>query len=181
MDHLDHLAAIAGDRGHLVGQLDSAGQEFVSRAVVALVRIGVAPEVLVERLPRMAHRTRRVLYRALGRGRDSSLSDALLPGVRQHFGDAEAARVLPYYSTGLVTEQLPELAYAAPNWQTLSRKHTDVVLSYLEDLAAAVAAHRSLCGHLRDPLPGSPARPRRARTRRVAAARSRCGTCSSTV
>lgn len=132
-----HLAAIAADRDHLVGQLDSAGQEFVSRAVVALVRIGVEPEVLVERLPRMAHRTRRVLYRAIGRrGRDCGLADALLPRVRQHFGDAEAARILPYCSTRLVAEQLPELAYAAPNWQALSRKHTDVVLSYLEDRAA---------------------------------------------
>ncbi|MFI6168294.1 hypothetical protein ACIBCN_16045 [Nocardia sp. NPDC051052] len=132
-----HLAAIAVDREHLVGQLDSTGQEFVSRAVVALVRLGVQPEVLVERLPRMAYRTRHVLYRAVGRRtRDAGLADALLPEVRRLFGDAEAARILPYCSTRIVTEQLPEFAYAAPNWCTLSRRHTEAVLSYLTDLAA---------------------------------------------
>ncbi|MFI6045664.1 hypothetical protein ACIA8C_28825 [Nocardia sp. NPDC051321] len=133
-----HLAAIAADREHLVGQLDSAGQEFVSRAVVALVRLGVPPEVLAERLPRMADRTRHVLYRAIGRRtRDAGLADGLLPEVRRLYGDAEAARILPYCSTRIVTEQLPEFAYAAPNWCTLSRGHTEAVLSYLTDLAAS--------------------------------------------
>ncbi|MFD6156670.1 hypothetical protein ACFWF7_19045 [Nocardia sp. NPDC060256] len=132
-----HLASIATDREHLVGQLDSPGQEFVSRAVVALVRLGVEPRVLVERLPRMAQRTRQVLYRAVGRRTlDPGLTDALLPEVRRLFGDAEAARILPYCSTRLVVEQLPEFAYAAPNWQTLSRRHTEAVLTYLTDLAA---------------------------------------------
>ncbi|MEV6554849.1 hypothetical protein AB0M22_03945 [Nocardia sp. NPDC051756] len=132
-----HLAAIAAERDHLVGQLDSSGQEFVSRAVVALVRLGVEPRLLVDRLPRMAHRTRRVLYRAVGRrAHDPGLADALLPEVRRLFGDAEAARILPYCSTRLVTEYLPEFAYAAPNWQTLARRHGEAVLTYLTDLAA---------------------------------------------
>ncbi|WP_433656757.1 hypothetical protein ACQPW1_35940 [Nocardia sp. CA-128927] len=132
-----HLAAIAADREHLLGQLDSTGQEFVARAVVALVRIGVEPQLLIERLPRMAHRTRRVLYRAIGRRtRDVGLADGLLPEVRRLYGDAEAARILPYCSTRVVTEQLPEFAYAAPNWQTLSRRHAAAVLTYLTDLAA---------------------------------------------
>ncbi|WP_194834778.1 hypothetical protein [Nocardia sp. XZ_19_369] len=132
-----HLAAIAADRDHLVGQVDSAEQEFVSRAIVALVRIGVEPPVLVERLPRMAHRTRTMLYRAIGRRKHSAaLADALLPEVRRRFGDGEAVRVLPYCSTALVTEYLAEFAYAAPNWQTLGRRHTEVVLTYLADLAA---------------------------------------------
>ncbi|WP_405165872.1 hypothetical protein OG203_12770 [Nocardia sp. NBC_01499] len=131
------LAAIAADRNHLVAQVDSMGQEFVSRAVVALVRIGVEPGVLVERLPRMAQRTRRVLYRAIGRRtRDAGLADALFPEVRRLFGDGEAARILPYCSTRLVTQYLPEFAYAAPNWQTLSRRHTEAVLTYLTNLAA---------------------------------------------
>ncbi|PXX63953.1 hypothetical protein DFR70_105135 [Nocardia tenerifensis] len=127
-----HLAAIAADREHLVSQLDSPEQEFVSRAVVALVRTGVEPAALVERLPRMAQRTRRVLYRAIGRRtRDAALADALLPEVRRLFGEAEAAGILPYCSPSLVAEHLPEFAYTVPNWQTLSRRHSETVLAYL--------------------------------------------------
>ncbi|MFG1795407.1 hypothetical protein [Nocardia sp. NPDC049149] len=131
-----HLAAIAGDRDHLLAQLDSVGQEFVSRAAVALIRVGAEPQVLVERVPRLAQRTRKTLYRAIGRRScGTELADALLPEVRRHFGDAEAARVLPNCSTPIVAEFLPDLAYAVTGWQALGRKHIEVVLDYLEGSA----------------------------------------------
>ncbi|MEU0876305.1 hypothetical protein [Nocardia brasiliensis] len=131
------LATIAADRAHLLAQLDSAEAEFGCRALAGLVRVGVAPAELVARVSRFPHRVRRTLYRAIGRrSAGPDLADALLPEIRTHFGDAEAAHILPYCSAAVVAEYLPRLDYATPNWRTLQRKHSDLVLGHLEGLAA---------------------------------------------
>ncbi|MFI6956269.1 HEAT repeat domain-containing protein [Nocardia sp. NPDC050408] len=128
--------AVVADHEHLLAELDSGGPEFGTRAVVGLVRTGVDPEVLIERLPRMSQRIRRTMYRALGYGQRSQLADPLLPQVRRWFGDAEAARVLPNCSPPVVAKYLPELDYAVENWAALGRRHIDAVLDHVEGLAA---------------------------------------------
>ncbi|WP_433683738.1 HEAT repeat domain-containing protein [Nocardia sp. CA-119907] len=130
------MASVAAEHEHLVVELDSVEPEFAARAVVALVRSGVDPEVLIERLPRMSQRIRRTMYRALGYGQRTRLADPLLPEVRRRFGDAEAARVLPNCSTPVVAKYLPELDYAVANWTALGRRHIDAVLDHVEGLAA---------------------------------------------
>ncbi|MFI6363739.1 hypothetical protein ACIBG0_13440 [Nocardia sp. NPDC050630] len=130
------MAAIIADHAHLLVELDSDGPEFGTRAIVGLVRTGVEPEVLIERLPRMSGRIRRAMYRALGYGQRSGLADPLLPEVRRRFGDAEAARVLPNCSAPVVAKYLPELDYAVVNWAALGRRHIDAVLDHVEGLAA---------------------------------------------
>lgn len=131
------LATIAADRTFLLTQLDSAETEFACRALAGLVRIGVDPADLVARVPRLAQRTRRTLYRVLGRrSAGAELADALLPEIRTHFGDAEAAGMVSCCSAPVVAAHLPELAYAVPNWRTLHREHCEQVLGHLEGLAA---------------------------------------------
>ncbi|MEV0292888.1 hypothetical protein [Nocardia sp. NPDC050710] len=129
------VAAVAGETDYLLGQLDSGAPEFAARAVVALIRSGIDPEGLIPRLPRMSHRTRRTMYRALGRGKRVRPADPLLPEIRQRFGDGEAARILPYCSAPVVAEYLPELAYAVPDRAALGRRHIETVLDYLEESA----------------------------------------------
>ncbi|MEV5835955.1 hypothetical protein [Nocardia sp. NPDC052112] len=130
------MAAIVAEHEHLLTELDSGGPEFGTRAVVGLVRTGVEPEVLIERLPRMSQRVRRTMYRALGYGQRSRLADSLLPEVRRWFGAAEAARVLPNCSPRVVAKYLPELDYAVANWAALGRRHIDAVLDHVEGRAA---------------------------------------------
>ncbi|WP_062992826.1 hypothetical protein [Nocardia anaemiae] len=130
------MAAVVADHGHMLAELDSGGPEFGTRAVVGLVRTGIEPEALIERLPRMSQRIRRTMYRALGYGRRSRLADPLLPEVRRWFGDAEAARILPNCSPAVVAKYLPELDYAIENWAALGRRHIDAVLDHVEGLAA---------------------------------------------
>ncbi|MEU8900160.1 hypothetical protein AB0C65_30160 [Nocardia sp. NPDC048505] len=135
-----HLAVVGGERDFLLHQLDAPAPELSARAINALVRSRIDLDSLRERLPRMSHRTRRAMYRALARtGRDYA-ADPLLHDIRRLFGDAEAARVLPYCSAALVAEYLPELDYAVPDWPALGRRHLEVVLDYTEARAATARA-----------------------------------------
>ncbi|GEM31867.1 hypothetical protein NN3_28740 [Nocardia neocaledoniensis NBRC 108232] len=126
------MAVVAGDRGYLLEQLDSPDTECAGRALSALVRLGVEPDVVLPRLPRLSQRNRRGLWRAIGRTDRQPLADALLPAVRFAFGDAEAARLLPGCSAAVVAESLPELAYAVPNWTRLCRRHIEIVFGQVE-------------------------------------------------
>lgn len=133
-----HLAFVAGARDYLVDRLDSGDQDCVGRALTVVVRLGIEPAVVMERLPRLSQRTRKRLYRALARNSRESLADSLLLPVRTLFGDAEAARVLPSCSTAVVAAHLPELGYAVPSWPALCRRHIGVVFDYV-DAAAPTA------------------------------------------
>ncbi|MRH91747.1 hypothetical protein GFY24_30640 [Nocardia sp. SYP-A9097] len=130
------MAVVAGDRKYVLAQLDSADLECGVRALGALIRLGVAPEVIVPRLPNLSLRARHALVRALARGGREELADALVTPVRARFGDAEAARLLPYCSPALVAEVLPELAYAVPSWGTLCRRQIGVIFDHVEAGAA---------------------------------------------
>ncbi|WP_194814522.1 hypothetical protein [Nocardia sp. XZ_19_385] len=132
-----HLAVVAGEREFLLRRLDSESPELAARAVNALVRSEVELEALIDRLPRMSHRTRRAMYRALARAKGSYVADPLLPEIRRLYGDGEAARILPYCSDLTVAKYLPELAYAVPDWPALGRRHIGIVLDYAEELATA--------------------------------------------
>ncbi|MFC9896139.1 hypothetical protein ACFVMC_20830 [Nocardia sp. NPDC127579] len=129
------MATVANESDFLLRQLDSPAPELAARAVHALVRARIEPDALLDRLPRMSHRTRRALYRALGRTGRGYTADPLLPVIRRHFGDAEAARILAYCTESTVAEYLPELDYAVPDWAALGHRHLDVVLAYAEEKA----------------------------------------------
>lgn len=129
------MAVVAVDREHLIGQLDSTDPECAGRALSALVRLGTEPAIVLERLPHLSQRARRGLWRALAHGDQERLAGALLPTVQAAFGDAEAARVLPFCSAAVVAESLSDLAYAVPSWTTLCRRHIGLVFDQIEALA----------------------------------------------
>lgn len=141
------MATIGGARDYLSAQLDSADTEFAGRALTGLIRLGgIEPEVIVRRLPGLSRWTRQYMYRALNRGEQARLADALLPPVRALFGDAEAAQVLPFCSVPVVIELFPELAYAVPNRVSLAGRHIGVIFDYVEERASA--AERDEWGEL---------------------------------
>ncbi|MFD3508551.1 hypothetical protein [Nocardia sp. NPDC058666] len=127
-----YLAVVGQDRGYLLSQLDSTDQEIAGQALASLIRLGVDPAVVVRRLPRASQQTRKTIRRALGRGDRTQIADALLPVLRELFGDVEAARVLPSCSDAVVAQWLPELGYAVSNWTKLSGKHIGVVMDFVQ-------------------------------------------------
>ncbi|MFE1591176.1 hypothetical protein [Nocardia sp. NPDC058705] len=131
----NYLAVVGEERGYLLSQLDSTDQEAVGQALAGLIRLGVEPAVVVDRLPGASQRTRKSISRTLGHSRRTEIADALVPALRMSFGDAEAARVLPSCSAAAVAQWLPSLAYAVPNWTTLSTEHIGVVLDFVETRA----------------------------------------------
>ncbi|WP_410873253.1 hypothetical protein [Nocardia sp. A7] len=137
----NYLAVVGEERGYLLSQLDSTDQETAGQALTGLIRLGVDPAVVVDRLPGASQRTRKNISRALGCGGRTEIADALLPVLRSSFGDAEAARVLSSCSAAVVAEWLPPLAYAVRNWTTLSNTHIGVVLDFVE--AQSVGANRA--------------------------------------
>ncbi|KAF0846931.1 hypothetical protein [Nocardia caishijiensis] len=126
------LAVVGGERDFLLAQLDSTDQELAGRALTGLIRLEVDPTVVVDRLPGASQRTRKSIYRVLGRGGRWEIADALVPALRLLYGDAEAARVLPSCSASVVTEWLPTLAYAVTNWTTLADRHIGPVFDFIE-------------------------------------------------
>ncbi|MFI5777677.1 hypothetical protein [Nocardia sp. NPDC051570] len=131
-----YLATVAGERNHLLIQADSEDPDDVGRALAALIRLGVEPGVVVDRLPRLSRRARQAVRRALAHGDRARLADAMLPRLRALFGDGEAAQVLPFCSSAVVTDVLAELAYAVPSWATLGRRHIDAVFDHIGSRAA---------------------------------------------
>lgn len=75
---------------------------------------------------------RRDLLRAIVAGRRTALADRLLDGLRQDWGDAEAARLLPGCTPQTVTRLLPELFHAFGGWRALARRHPGILLDVAE-------------------------------------------------
>lgn len=126
------LAVVAGHLAHIERSLDAPEAAGRGRAIVAAVRMGVAADVLLARVPDMpaAHRTG--LYRSLRAHPSRELARGLLPLVRELFGDREAAALLPVQDSEDVATLLPELEHAVGSWSVLGRRHPSAVLSYVE-------------------------------------------------
>lgn len=126
------LAVVGEQRDYLLAQLDSADQEIASRALTGLIRLGVDPEAVVDRLPEASQRTRKSIRRALARGDRREIADALIPSatdvVRGRGGGAGPAFVFVRCGHRMAAT----LAYAVASRTTLSGKHIGVVFDFVE-------------------------------------------------
>ncbi|OJH34913.1 hypothetical protein [Cystobacter ferrugineus] len=111
-------------------------------------------ETLLQVLPELASVTRRRVLKGLGLARRTELAARLLPRVRAHHGDAEAALLLTALDAEEVRRLLPELAHALHAWATLVHRHPDVVLDFLRAriTEAPVGARPGLISTWRLPL-----------------------------
>ena len=121
-----HMATAARDTAALTRYL--AGPDTALRRF-ALRGVRLVPDDAVEPLLADAPTgLRRALYRTLYHGRRTALADGLLDRVRDEYGDAEAAALLPACSPGRVADHLTGLAHAVRSWRRLARRHPDAVL-----------------------------------------------------
>jgi hypothetical protein len=127
-----HLAYVAGEGGYVERCLQAGETEIVGLALGVAVRMGVAPEVVVGLVPDLPTALRRRLYAQVRRRKVGGLAEALLPVVRDRFGDLEAAVLLPVCGAGTIAAQLPSLAYAVTGWRVLGHRHPQVFLDWLD-------------------------------------------------
>lgn len=103
-----------------------------SRAMAAVRQGSVPDDAVVAALEDASTVVRRALTRAVVAGRRTALADALIRPLREHWGDAEAARLLPACSAGTVAELLPGLFYTIVQWTKLARRHSSALLDEAE-------------------------------------------------
>ncbi|MGW7363617.1 hypothetical protein ACWGI8_09355 [Streptomyces sp. NPDC054841] len=122
----DFLADRLGDRDHVVSG-------YALRAVRTLPIPDAAIEAAYDNASSV---TRQRLARAVTAARRIALAERLVVRLREEWGDAEAARLLPACSAEFVARTLPGLAHAVGTWTRLARRHPDPVLDHAErDLA----------------------------------------------
>ncbi|WP_190111332.1 hypothetical protein [Streptomyces cinnamoneus] len=111
---------------------------------VAAVREGLISDAAVTAaLEDAPMAIRRQIVRAVVAGRRTAVADALVRPVRERWGDAEAAKLLPACSPATVEELLPALFHTTLPWGKVAEHHSPAVLDEAERrLAALPEDHR---------------------------------------
>jgi hypothetical protein len=122
-----HMATAARDTAALTRYL-AAPDPALRRCALRGVRL-VPDDAVTPVLADAPTGLRRALYRTLYHARRTALADGLLARVRDEYGDAEAAALLPACSPERVAAVLPGLAHAVRSWRRLARRHPDTVLA----------------------------------------------------
>ncbi|MFC4335787.1 hypothetical protein [Salininema proteolyticum] len=129
-------AARAGEREFL-GRLIGHGDATVAAYAGALaVRCGPLSDEDRRRVLEAAKTVRIRVYREVRRQQRSGTAERILPAVREHFGDAEAVRLLPACGGETVARLLPEMGYAVVNWKSLARRHPGAFTEYARNALA---------------------------------------------
>ncbi|MFI9202931.1 hypothetical protein [Streptomyces sp. NPDC053048] len=125
-------ASVGRDTRWLQDRLADPDPVVRARAMAAVRQASVPDAAVVAALEDAPTVVRRALVRAVVAGRRTALADALIRPLREHWGDAEAARLLPACSAGTVTELLPGLFHAIVQWEKLARHHSSALLDEAE-------------------------------------------------
>ncbi|MFD0904783.1 hypothetical protein [Actinomadura sediminis] len=152
------LAAAARDdasRAHIaaVARVEPLG--LARPAVRLAVRLGASAGALLDLLADASAPVRKAAWSAVRKHRRDGLADALVDRVRERWGDAEAASLLPACRRATVASRLDTLAPAVPSWRLLGRAHPDLVLDHAE---RAPAELRTLAPGLAEAAQRFPAR-----------------------
>lgn len=131
------LAALAGrDVAFLAERLTDPDPVVAGYALRAARALPVPDEALEAAYADAPAARRQRLAGVLASGARPALAERLVVRLRDTWGDAEAARLLPGCSTSFVAGQLPALAHAVVGWTRLVRRHPDPVLDHAETALA---------------------------------------------
>ncbi|MFJ2766318.1 hypothetical protein [Streptomyces sp. NPDC087300] len=130
------LAALAAFAGHDVAFLGARLADpdpVVAGYALRAARVLPVPDEALEAAYADAPAARRQrLARVVAGGTRTALAERLVARLRDEWGDAEAARLLPGCSSGFVARELPALAHAVTGWTRLARRHPDAVLDHCD-------------------------------------------------
>lgn len=130
------LAAVAAGAARQAGWLRTRLTDpdpYVRLQAVSAVRTGVvADDAVADALDDAPAAVRRELIRAVVAGRRTALADRLIRPLRERWGAAEAARLLPACGPGTVAGLLPGLFPSVTKWTKLCSRHAGLVLDEAE-------------------------------------------------
>lgn len=134
-------AAVGRDAGWIADRIADPDPFVRSHALRVADSLQVPDSAYESGLTDAPETVRRDLLRAIVAGRRTALADRLVDGLRQDWGDTEAARLLPGCTAETVTRLLPELFHAFDGWRALARRHPGLLLAVAErELAELPAA-----------------------------------------
>ncbi|MFI1993703.1 hypothetical protein [Actinoplanes sp. NPDC020271] len=127
-------ALVAGDTAAVDAAIEDPLPALRSIAITAALRAGRLTTPVAE-LPAV---DRRRIHRTLRSASAPLVADALIGEIRAHFGDEEAAALLPACGASTVRALLPGLAHAA-HLVVVARRHPLVFADYATGILAATA------------------------------------------
>ncbi|MCX5401053.1 hypothetical protein [Streptomyces sp. NBC_00102] len=121
-------AAAGGDREWVARHIADEDPFVRGQALRVADALGVPDAAFEEAMADAPAAVRLRLIRAVVAGRRTALADRLIVSLRDTWGDAEAARMLPGCSPEAVTALLPDLVHAVACWSSLGRRHPGPLL-----------------------------------------------------
>ncbi|MDQ0939469.1 hypothetical protein [Streptomyces sp. V1I1] len=136
-------AAVGGDAEWVGARLADPDSFVRGQALRVATGLGVPDDAFVAALHDAPAAVRRQLLHAIVAARRSALADRVIDGIRETWGDVEAARLLPGCGAGTVARLLPALFHAVRGWTGLGTRHPGVLLDTAErELSALPEALR---------------------------------------
>ncbi|GGX44211.1 hypothetical protein [Streptomyces fructofermentans] len=132
------VAAVTRDTEWVADRIADPDSFVRGHALRVADHLGVPDSVYESALADAPATVRRRLLRAIASGRRTALADRLVDGLRDRWGDAEAARLLPGCSPGTAARLLPELFHAVREWKRIGGRYPAVVLDTAERELAAL-------------------------------------------
>jgi hypothetical protein len=130
------VAVAGGDPDHLAVAAHSAHPTVRARALGASMLPEPVLAAVLDDGP-LADRVR--VAARIRRGGHERMADAVLPLVRERWGDAEAAGLLAGCTAPVAAAALAELGYAVSGWAALIARHPEAVVAHAETELAAQA------------------------------------------
>ncbi|MGO4419038.1 hypothetical protein AB4Z54_09820, partial [Streptomyces sp. MCAF7] len=131
-------AAVGGRTGYLERRLADPDPVVRGHALKAARRGQLTDAALEAAFEDAPAAIRRQLARTVVAGRRTALADRLVGPLRERWGDAEAARLLPACGPETVARLLPDLFHAVTSWRALASRHPAAVLDEAERQLAAL-------------------------------------------
>ncbi|NUS86267.1 MAG: hypothetical protein HOY75_26975, partial [Streptomyces sp.] len=131
-------AAVGGRTGYLERRLADPDPVVRGHALKAARRGQLTDAALEAAFEDAPAAIRRQLARTVVAGRRTALADRLVEPLRERWGDAEAARLLPACGPETVARLLPDLFHAVTSWRALASRHPAAVLDEAERQLAAL-------------------------------------------
>ncbi|MFK4227479.1 hypothetical protein [Streptomyces sp. NPDC019890] len=136
-------AAVGGDAEWIGARLADPYSFVRGQALRVAASLGVPDDAFVAALDDAPTAVRKQLLRAMVRERRSVLADRVVDGIRETWGDVEAARLLPGCGAATVERLLPALFHAVRGWTGLAARHPGTLLDVAErELSALPEALR---------------------------------------
>ncbi|MET9875275.1 hypothetical protein ABZZ36_11705 [Actinacidiphila glaucinigra] len=133
-------AAVGQDVAFLEARLTDRDPVVRGHALQATLRLPIGDAALERAMDDAPAAVRRKIVDVVVAGGRTALAERLIGPLREAWGDAEAARLLPACGAATVERLLPDLFLAVTRWNALALCHPDLVLNEVARQLATLPA-----------------------------------------